>query len=183
MANYQNSSVTSSKLILGNYKLESAATAGGTYVNLGAGQLTGFTHTPTFYDTQAGNAPDPVEGVADEEATFDLELIEYDASVLSAISCGLLTSSSTTTLSTLNAGGATTLTPRAFRFTNTAIINGTTNQTIITVYKATLASGLALTTKSDNDTDPVNIMPLQIRAKLDSTRTAGSQLFNITKTL
>jgi hypothetical protein len=103
--------------------------------------------------------------------------------VLSAISCGLLTSSSTTVLSTLVAGGATTLTPRAFRFTNTAIIGGATIQTIITVYKATLASGLALTTKSDNDTDPVNVMPLQIRAKLDSTKTVGNQLYNITRTL
>ena len=75
MGTYQNTSVTSSKLILGNAKIETAASVADTYVNLGAGTITNFVYTPTMYDTQAGNAPDPVEGIADEECTIDGELI------------------------------------------------------------------------------------------------------------
>lgn len=183
MGTYQNTSVTSSKLILGNAKIETAASVAGTYVNLGAGTITNFTYTPTMYDTQAGNAPDPVEGIADEECTLDGELIEYDASVLSSISCGMFTQTSTTVLSTLIAGGNTTITPRVFRITNTKVISGTTVETIITIKKGKLNTGFAINFKTDNDTDPVGIMPIQILGKLDTALTAGSQLFQITRTL
>lgn len=186
MPAYQNSSVTQSKLIIGNYKIETAAygtTAAGSWTNLGAGTLTSFKHTPSFFDTQAGNAPDPIEGVADEIATFDFELIEYDATAFASAFGGLLTGSATTTQSVLGSGGNSTITDRAFRFTNTSIIGGATKTTVINVFKAHMSSGLEFTVKSDNDTDPVQIMPMQVTAKIDGTLTAGSQLFTITKTL
>ncbi len=183
---YQNSSVTQSKLILGNYKIETApygTTSAGTWVNLGAGMFTGMQHTPSFYETQAGNAPDPIEGISSEQATFNFELIEYDASSLSAAFGGLLNTTTTTVLSTLNAGGATTITDRAFRFTNTSIIAGATKSTIITVYKAHVSAGLEIQAKSDNDANPINVLPIKVEAKLDTSLTAGSQLYTITKTL
>jgi len=90
MASYQNTSVTNSKLLLGNYKItfgttgcalmSSAITALTT--NLGAGIINSFTHNVTRYDTQAGNAPDPIEGVAMETVTISGELIEYDHDAL-----------------------------------------------------------------------------------------------------
>jgi hypothetical protein len=183
MPAYQNTSVDSDKLILGNAKIETAASAGGSYTNLGAGIVTSFTHTPEFYDSQAGNAPDPVEGVANETATIEFEMIEYDGSVLAAISCGLVTESNTTTLSTMDAGGNTVLTDRAFRITNSWISGSTTVETILTLYKATLQSGISINFKSDNDTDPVGTIPGTIVAKLDATRTAGSQLFQLTRVI
>lgn len=183
MGSYQNTSVTETKLIIGNAKIETAPSAAGTFVNLGAGTITGFAYTPTMYDAQAGNAPDPIEGIADEECTIDGELIEYDASVLSAISCGMFTQTSTTILSTLEAGGNSTLTPRVFRITNTRVISGSTVETIVTVKKAKLNTGFAINFKTDNDTDPVGVMPIQILGKLDATLTSGSQLFTITRTL
>ncbi len=179
---YQNSTVAQNKLVLGNYKIETSASAAGTYVNLGAGMVNNYGHNPSFYDTQAGNAPDPIEGIADEDFKIDFEMLEYDGSVLSAIQCGAVSETSTTSLSTLTGGGNQTLTPRAFRLTNTRDISGTTVETIITVFKATMESGLQFTAKSDNDTDPIQVMPMVIVAKNDSTLSAGTQLFTITHT-
>ena len=183
---YQNSSVATTNLLIGNYKIETAAygtSAGGTWVNLGAGIVNSFNHNITKYDVQAGNASDPLEGIATETFTVDGELIEYDSSVLAAISCGAETSASTTTQSVLSAGGNIELTPRAFRLTNRRIISGSTKETVIMVFKATLDNGIQVTAKSDNDTDPINTMAFTITGKLDTTLTAGSQLFTVTRTL
>lgn len=185
MPNYQNSSVDDEKLTIGNYKIETAASAGGTFINLGAGIVNSSGHNITKFDVQAGNAPDPVEGISDEDYQIDFEMIEYDASVLSAISCGAMTHTATSVLSTLKMGGNSTLTERAFRLTNTRLnVSGsTTVETILTVYKATLETGVQFTYKSDNDADPVNVMPATIIAKPDTTRASGNQLATITRTL
>lgn len=184
---YQIDVVSTNNLVLGNYKMETsvyASTAGSfTWVNLGAGMLNGFTHEIEKYDAQAGNAPDPIEGIARETCKADWELMELDTSVLSVITCGAMTASSTGTVMTVIAGGNTTLTPRAFRFTNTRLVSGATKQTIITVFKATLDTGIAFTMKSDNDTDPIQVMPAAITGKIDRTRSTGTQLFTITKTI
>ena len=50
------------------------------------------------------------------------------------------------------------------------------------VYKAVVDNGLQFTAKSDNDADPVNVMAFTITGKNDSTKSAGSQLFSITRT-
>jgi hypothetical protein len=181
MAFHQLSSVDTTKLVLGNYKIESAATALGTMVGLGAGIVNSFGHNITMYKTQAGNAPDPVEGVSDETFTIAMELIEFDGSVLSAISGGAITGSSSGSVFTVIGGGNGVITPQAFKLTNTRMVSGVTKQTIITVYKATMDTGLQFTAKSDNDADPIQVMPITITAKVDSTRTAGTQLFKIEK--
>ena len=183
MAYHQNTSVATSKLILGNYKIESAATSAGTYTNLGAGKVNSFAHNITMFDTQAGNAPDPIEGISDETFTVDFELLEFDSSALAAISCGAMTSTETTAQSTLIAGGNSTLTPRAFKFTNTRLISGSTKQTIITVPYATLSAGIGITAKGDEEGDPINVIPIQIVGKVDVTLSIGTQLFTITKDL
>jgi hypothetical protein len=184
---YQNSSVDSTKLILGNYKIETSpyASAAGsfTWVNLGAGMVNSFGHNFEKFDVQAGNAPDPIEGVSKETFPIEMELIEYDASVMAAVSSGLVTSASTGTVMTLYGGGNTTLTPRAIRLTNTRSVSGATKQTIITVFKSTINQGPQFTAKSDNDTDPINVMPLSITGEIDSTRSVGTQLYTITKTI
>jgi hypothetical protein len=182
MPNYQNTTVDSNKLILGNYKMETAATAGGTYVNLGAGMLTRFGHEWDKYDVQAGNAPDPIEGIAKESFKIEFELMEYDGSALSALFCGAVSETNTSVLSTMIGGGNQVLTPRAFRFTNTRIIGTTTCQTILTVFKATVDAGLSITAKGDNDSDPINVMPITLTAEVDATKTAGTQLFSLTRT-
>lgn len=180
---YQNSTVDSDKLILGNCKIETAASSGATFTNLGAGIVNSFTHAPEFYDVQSGNAPDPIEGVANEEATVEFEMIEYEGSVLSTIHGGLLSDTTTSVLSTITAGGNSTITERAFRITNTRLISGSTVETILTMYKATMQTGPTFNFKSDNDTDPIMVMPGTIVAKLDTTRTAGDQLYQLTHTI
>jgi hypothetical protein len=183
MPTYQNSTIDSNKLILGNYKIETAASSGGTYVNLGAGRVNNFGHNYELYDVQAGNAPDPIEGISKETFQVDFEMIEYDGSVLSAIQCGAITESNTTSLSTINAGGNQVLTSRAFRLTNTRTISGTTVETILTLYKATMQNGLQFTAKEDGDTDPINVIAGTIIAEVDTSLTAGSQLYQLTRTI
>lgn len=184
MAYYQNTLADATKLIIGNCKIETAASAGSvSWVNLGNGIVNGFKHNVEVYNVQSGNGPDPIEGISKETGTIDAQLIEYDASVIAAISCGQVTATSTTAQSTLVGGGNAALTPRAFRLTNTKMVSGVTKQTVLTVFYATMATGFELQFKSDNDADPIAVMPVQITAKNDTSLTAGSQLFKIVKDL
>jgi hypothetical protein len=186
MALYQNTSISTEKLILGNYKIETASvgtTVLGTWVNLGAGIVNSFAHKITKYDTQSGNAPDPVEGIADESFTVAGEMIEYDSSVLAAISGGAISSAAGGSgVTVLNGGGNTTITEKAFKLTNRRLISGVTHQTVIIVYNATMDDGPSWTAKSDNDADPVNVMPFALTGKNLSTLSAGSQLYSVTRT-
>lgn len=181
MATYQNTTVDSDRIILGNYKIEVAPSAAGTYVNLGAGQLTAWNHEIEKFTIQNGNAPDSLEGVAREEVTFSFELVEYDASAFSAAMNGLVSATITTGQSVLDAGGNQTFTTKAYKLTNTRTISGTTVETVITHYKGAIDSGPTLVPKSDNDTDSQNMFQFTIRCELDTSLTVGSQLYNITK--
>lgn len=181
MALHQNTSVDSDRLIIGNWKIETAPSSGATFVNLGAGGLTSWDHQFEKYDVQAANAPDPIEGVATETLTFGFDLIEYDASAFSALQCGLVTSTVTASVSSMYAGGNTTLTPRAFRLTNRRIISSTTVETVITVFKGTIDNGPTMVVKSDNDSDPITTWQFNVTAEVDTALTAGSQLYQIVK--
>jgi len=184
---YQNSSVDSARLIVGNFKIETSpyASAAGsfTWVNLGAGMVQSGGHNVEKYDVQAGNAPDPIEGVSRETFPVSIELIEWDASALAAVMSGLVTAASTGTVMTMYGGGNTTLTQRAMRLTNTRLVSGATKETIITLFRVTPDNGYQFTLKSDNDADPVNVFGLNVTAEPDSTRSVGTQLFTITKTI
>ena len=200
MAGYQNSSVSNSKLMLGNYKItfgtvgcvlmSSAITTLTT--NLGAGIINSFAHNVTRYDVQAGNAPDPIEGVASETFTISGELIEYDHDALYAAMGGMISSgasaagSTTADYKTITGGGATTLTPKAFLLTNTRqyVGSGATSITALTyilVHKATFTQGLSVTAKGDGDADPINVIAFEIEGVTDGTRSGVDQLFQIQK--
>ena len=182
---YQNTSVDSDKLIIGNYKIEVAtvgSSVASTWDNLGAGMISAFGHNITKYNVQAGNAPDPMEGIATETFTISGELIEYDGEMLATAYGGILTVGSTaTSASIIYGGGEATVTPKSFKLTNTRMVAGATEQTVILVYKGTFDNGLQFTIKSDNDQDPISVMSFSITGKLDSTRTAGDQLYSIRK--
>ncbi len=186
MANYQNSSVDETKLILGNAKIECATvgtTVLGTWVNLGAGIVNSANYNITKYDTQAGNAPDPVEGIADETFTVGGEMIEYDASVLSFISGGAMSKTAGASgVTVLHGGGNTTTTEMAFKLTNKRLISGVTDETVLIVYNATMDNGPQIALKGDNDTSPMATIAFGLTGKNLSTLSAGSQLFEITHT-
>ena len=185
MAQYQNTSVDSNKLIIGNYKIEFASvgtSAGGTWENLGAGIINSFGHNITKYEVQAGNAPDPLEGIASETFTVSGELIEYDGELLSSAMGGILTVGSTATdASIIYAGGKTSITEKAFKLTNTRTVSGASEVTSILVYKGTFDNGPQFTAKSDNDTDPISVMAFEITGKVDTTASVGAQLYEIRK--
>lgn len=183
MAFSQNTTIDKSKLIIGNCKIETAASAAGSYVNLGNGKVTSFIHNITKYDVQGQNGPDPIEGIADETGVITAELIEYDGSVLSAIMCGAISESNTTTLSTINAGGNIELTPRAFRITNTWMYSSTTVETILTLYHGTIDNGIEIQLVGDQESDPIGKLPISITGKNDVSRTTGNQLYSLTRTI
>jgi len=178
-------SVDTKKLILGNCKIEVAnygATTLSTWTNLGAGVINDFNHNVTKWDTQAGNAPDPIQGIADETVVIDGSLIEYDASVLASISCGIATAdTSLSTQTVYKAGGNTELTPKAFRLTNRRIVSGATKETVFLIPKGYIENGLQMAFKSDNDGDPIATMAFTIAGVIDTTLTVGSQLYTITR--
>jgi len=109
---YQNTSVTTDALILGNWKIQVATVA--TYLtvasvasavtNLGAGMVNSFGHNVTKYDVQAGNAPDPIEGIADETFVVSGDLMEFTVANVTTAWGGIVTTSTaiTTTLSILS---------------------------------------------------------------------------------
>ena len=182
MATYQNSAVDTDRLILGNYAMYTAATSGTTWVNMGPGQLTAFKHTIEKFNILAGNAPDPMEGIGVETVKFSFDLIEYDASVLSALQGGLVSSTVTTSQSTIKAGGNTTLTKRAYKLDNNRFISGASVRTVITIFKGSIDDGMTLVPKSDNDSDPLNVFQFSITGELDTTLSIGTQLYTIVKT-
>ena len=180
---HQITSVETDRLILGNYEISTATTSGGTWTSLGPGMLTSFNHNFENSNIQAGNSVDPLEYIATETASFGVDILEWNASILSVIQGGLTgTTGITTTGSTLRAGGNTTLTKRAFRMVNTNDKSGTTVVTTITVFKASVESGMTLGVKSDNDSDPINVYQFTFMAENDASLSAGAQLFTIVKT-
>ena len=182
MPMYQNSSAASDKLVLGNCKMETSASVAGTYVNVGAGRVSAWNHNVTRYDVQAGNAPTPIEGVADEDITVDFELIEWDSSTYSSLYNGLYSASTSSSVQTIHAGGNTELTARAYKFTNSRLDSSSnTVETILYVYNATIENGIQAAFQDDNASDPIGVMSGTVIGKLDASRTTGQQLFYITR--
>jgi hypothetical protein len=79
----------------------------------------------------------------------------------------------------LSSGGLSTISSRWFRLTNIEIVSGSNKNRKITIYSGSLNAGLNMALKSSNDADPVLENPISIIGKIDSTRTAGDQLFVI----
>ena len=182
MPNYQNTSVNSNQLILGNYKIETATTAGGSYVNLGSGELTSWVHNFTNSEIQAANSVDPIEYIADENVIFAFQLYEYKASAMNAMMGGLTgTGTISTTSTTINGGGNVNITRRAFRLTNTRFIGTTSVATVITHYKGQIENGMTIVPKSDNDGNPLNAFQFTVKCTNDASLSVGSQLFSIVK--
>jgi hypothetical protein len=188
---YQNSTVDKTKLIIGNYKMEVAtygSTIASTFINLGAGIVNSFNHNVTKYDVQAGNAPDPIEGIAEETFTVEGELIEYDQTKIAFLYSGVATTAGSAASGTISFGGLAEMTDIAVRLTNTRLYTGSgasalSATTTIFIPKATASAGLSFTAKSDNDTDPINVMAFSIEGKIDGTLTAGAQLYTMKKTV
>jgi hypothetical protein len=165
---YQNSSVTDAKIEIGNYAMY-VGTAGNTAAsittNLGAGMVKSFKYEPTMYTCQAGNAPDPIQGVARETATIDIELIEYDASAFSALSNGVM--ASTTGGSVMTVGGqVSSINGVGLKLVNVRKLStGSTQTTTYVVNRAFINGGWSLSPKSDNDADPISVYSFSLLCK------------------
>jgi len=167
MPTYQNATVTDAKVEVANYAISIASTAGtsagGTWVNMGAGGVTGFAYAAENFTSQSMNSVDPIQGIARETATVDIELIEYDGSAFSLLTGGSMTGTS----GSATVGGQTTsLTARGMKLVNTRkLANGSTQTTTIVLNNCFVDGGWTMTPKSDNDTDPVNVYSFSIIAK------------------
>jgi hypothetical protein len=194
MAFHQLSTVDTDALIVGNCKIQVAtydsayttiASVASAVTDLGAGMISSAKHNIEKFTVQAGNAPDPLEGIASETFTISGELIEFSVAKIASAWGGMVTTATavTTTKSYLSGGGKSEMTPKTFLLTNTRIVNGASQQTNIVLWKAYMTNGIELTIKSDNDADPISVLPFEVEAILDGTRTAGNQLFMIEKWL
>ena len=192
MALYQNSTVDSDALVIGNWKVQVAtydsayttiASVGSAVTNLGAGMITGFAHNIEKIDVQAGNAPDPLEGIASETFTITGDMIEFTMANMVTAFGGIVTTTTavTTTKSYLSGGGASVMTPKTFLLTNRRIVGGASVETNLVVWKGYATNGPQFTTKSDNDADPITSWSFEIEGVIDATRTAGNQLYMIEK--
>lgn len=162
---YQNATVTDSKVETGNYAIyvgTLGATAAAITTNLGAGMVKSFVHNAEMYTSQAGNAVDPIEGVARETATLEIDLIEYDGSAFSALTGGMWAGTS----GSATVGGQVSLLPgKGFKLVNTRKLSGGTTQTTTYVISKGVAGGFSMSPKSDNDSDPVNVYSFTITCK------------------
>lgn len=202
MAEHQINTVTSSLLTLGNYQilvgtcasyLTIASAVSSVTTSLGAGMINSFAHVISRYDVQAGNAVDPIEGVAEENFTVAGDLIEWSAGAMVSAFGGILylgsSESAVTSIaaySEVTGGGATEIKPKCFILKNLrhfVTSAGTTmsGYTYIAIWKATMKNGPAITVKGDEDSDPVQTMAFELEGIIDGSRTVGDQLFRMQK--
>ena len=164
---YQNSTVTDSKIEIGNYAMYVSTTAGttvgGTWINLGAGMVKSFSYDPVSYTAQAGNAPDPIQGISRETAKIAIDLIEYDGSSFSILSDGAMTGSS----GSLVVGGQTNVQAgNGFKLVNTRkLATGSTQTTTVVFNFVFMDGGFSTSPKSDNDADPIMVYSFNLLAK------------------
>ena len=163
---YHNTSVTDAKIEIGNYTISVGlenATAASTWTNLGAGMVKSFKYNPVMYTTQAGNAVDPIQGVARETVEVGIDLIEYDGSSFSVLSGGLL---SGTTGSLIVGGNTNVQTAKGIKLTNTRkLATGSSQTTTYIINRAFINTGFSMTPKSDNDADPLNVYSFDLLCK------------------
>ena len=73
------------------------------------------------------------------------------------------------------------MTRRAFKLTNTRMIDGTTVATVITHYKGKITNGMTIVPKSDNDGNPLNAFQFSVQCDIDASLSVGSQIYSIVK--
>ena len=163
---YQNATVADAKIEIGNFAISVSAvgaTAGSTWINLGAGMVKSFTYNPEMFTCQSGNSVDPIQGVAKETATFEIDLIEYDGSAFSNMSGGLLAGTSG---SLIVGGNVTVQTAKAFKLANIrTLATGSSQTTTYILPNCFMNTGFSAAPKSDNDSDPMTVYSFSILAK------------------
>jgi hypothetical protein len=174
MAYYQNSTVTDAKIEIGNYTISVGAenaTAASTWTNLGAGMVKSFAYVADMFTSQAGNAVDPIQGVAKETATLGIDLIEYDGSSFSVLMGGLM---SGTSGSAIVGGVANVQAAKAIKLVNVRKLaaGGTSQTTTFILPRCYVNGGFTMSPKSDNDTDPINVYSFEVLAKQAATTAA-----------
>jgi hypothetical protein len=121
---------------------------------MGLGMVKSFAHNAEMFTSQAGNGIDPIQGVARETCTLEMDLIEYDGSAFAAFSGGMWTG---TTGSITVGGNVTALAGKGVKLTNTRKLTSGSSQTTTYVINKAIANGFSLAWKSDNDADPVAV--------------------------
>ena len=193
LGNFQQTSLTNAgSLLQGGFLLQVAASAatfaaGCSGTILGIGNMTNMQENIEKTTTQAGNSNAPDKLVATHTITASFELYEFWPPNWDSIRGGAIDTENAASASTYIDGGGTSnifatgglnvLSAMAFSFQNTTMVAGATAVTVLILYKATIEQGLAFTAKSDHDTDPAMVMPFTVTGELDTSRTAGDQLF------
>jgi len=148
----------------------------GGYVNLGSARGVKITEAWDALEIETDNTPKIIVGAKNQTMTVEGNLLELDFHKLATLRGGL-DSYSTASGMTFNSGGNTTITPQAIYLTHNN--SASSSQTIVTtIYYASVTEGINIPFPSDGKTDVAEI-PFKIKGVCQSTRTAGSQLYNI----
>jgi acyl-CoA synthetase (AMP-forming)/AMP-acid ligase II len=165
----------SNAFVLGSCRISIPSSSGG-YVNLGSARGVKLTEAWDSLEIETDNTPKIIIGAKNQTMTIEGSLLELDFHKLATLRGGL-DSYSTASGMTFNSGGNTTITPQAVYLTHTSAA-GSTQTIVTTVYYASITEGIQIPFPADDKTEAAEI-PFKLKGICMSTRTAGSQLYNI----
>ena len=166
----------SNAFIMGSCRVAIPTSTGG-YFRLGAARGVKVTEAWEWMEVETDNTPKIEIGAKKQTITVEGNLLELDFQRIAAMRGGIGAWSSVTFQ--FDSGGDLTITPQAIYLTHTA---ATSSQTVaVTIYYASIVEGLTIPFPGDDKTDVAEI-PFKLKGVCQSTRTAGSQLYNIVDT-
>ena len=166
----------SDKISFGSGKFEILEAGSSTWINLGAMRDIIWAETFDKVTVMSDNAGIIKEFIKNHRATLGGNLMEIDLLNLSIIRGGIDTYATRAGQDeTLKSGGLTTIAAIQARVTNTDEEGEIFK---ITLYKATNNKGIEIAFQPDDADDP-NMIAIEVQGSLDTSRTAGDQLFEM----
>jgi hypothetical protein len=166
----------SNAFVMNGCRVAIPSSSGG-FIQLGAARGVKVTEAWEWMEVETDNTPKIEIGAKKQTITVEGNLLELDFQRLSYLRGGIGLWSSATYR--FDSGGNLTITPQALYLTMTG---ATSSQTVaLTIYYASVTEGLTIPFPGDDKTDVAEI-PFKFKGVCMSTRTAGSQLYNIVDT-
>jgi len=153
------------------------------FLNLGAARGVKITESWDSLEIENDNTPPSIMGIKNQKVTIEANLTELNFEKLNYLRGGL--SSWSTGTFTLNTGGNLTITPQAIYLKHYTALYTTVASSMETItaviYYAAPVEGMSIPYPS-NDKVEVGEIPIKLTGTIMSTRTAGSQLYQIVDT-
>jgi hypothetical protein len=163
--------------LMGSARLAVPSSSGG-YVHLGAARGIKITESWDVFEVETDNTPLVEMGIKNQTVEVEGNLLEMNFQKLQRMRSGI--DSFSTATFTFDSGGNVTVTPQAFYLTHVSPTSSS-ESVVVTIYYASIQEGLQIPFPRDDGTDVAEI-PFKVKGVCQSTRTVGSQLYNIVDT-